>query len=1079
MSDPNRLIDDLKRRCPDAVELATYASPAVRVEPELLRTLRLGLLPASGSQTEADLWFSPLVRARGPDGITLRDDVRQVLRTRLREYNGLSGEQSRAERAWEIIEAVHETTSPALALEERIAWLVISDAGDDRVERELDAVLRAIEGGRRANLLRWASNAWARLPPGARKTRAGWLLGQVSGAAAHGPVRVTTAPDGLEQLDLALLIGNARTALGVRRIGHILELGAVSGPDATAIDVLDTQPRLVEVIRGEPRGRRPRSVPIPSGTVVRVEVGQGRVRIVTALHEVYELAPAKLAALDIFALLAAAPTSLSTAIIDFQVIVHDRARNFVVPESTLAAIDAALDDPKFPSGYVMVTGPPGVGKTALICHLVSSRGYVHHFNSRATGIRSPEAFLGNICAQLIVRYGLGYATLPAEATHDAAFLSHLLVEATAKAAGEAVVVLIDALDEAKPAGLAANPLLLPEALPEGAFIVVTARSSADNPLAVDRRRDVRLALDSRDVLEYVTRQLEANPETLTRLHTDANTLASLLTERGEGNFAYITYVMADLVNGRLQLETPFDLPRGLRDYYEGQWQILRAGDPEQFSRIDEPILRVLAIADGPVSVATLEHETGLSSVTLQEVIRRFQPFLEEVDSEYRVYHSSFRDFLADRLGLTPGSADEQMRAALARARGIADPVARADALVGLTPRLTDKLRGAVAAEALASSSAIRNERARTQLITALAPYLAAEGLGDALAEARAISDNSLRGEVLVALAPQLDDRDRIEVLAEALRVAETIEDHRTRASVFMDIARLLPNGQREPVLEKALDSTHRVQDGSAREELLLAIIRVQPESDPFQSYWPMSKPFLDRRALRSGVRLAMGPEGPKILMVNGPPGSGKSYSSLLIRHVAEQTRAFDTLIVNFDQPERVADRPVDLAREIADGMGVSAGSMPAQRDTTSRFIHELARWLIQLARAGDKDWWWIFDGVSSQPISSDLKYLIEVLAREVVVQADVRLILLGFDEPLPANIERDVYREDLTEIGESEIRELIADLLANTDGKAFAERIDVLLKYVLEVGAVPANTRLATLSLRLEQLRNALMAEAR
>jgi SOS-response transcriptional repressor LexA len=293
VSSPLSVIDAFAQHRPDAVELAIYASPAVRVEPELLRALRLGLLPAAGAQAEADLWFSALVRARGLDGIALRDDVLQVLRTQLHERWRDRLERTRAQRAWAIIESMHANASPALALEERVAWLIISDAGRGRVERELYRALRAIEGGDRPNLIRWAANAWKRLPPGARRTSAGWLLGQVSGAAKRGPVRILAAPEGVEQVNLALLVGSdARSALGVRRAGAVLELGAVGGPGAAAIDVLDTEPRLVGVLPEKPRGEPPKAVPVPSGTVVRLNVGEGIVRLVNALQEVYELPPA-------------------------------------------------------------------------------------------------------------------------------------------------------------------------------------------------------------------------------------------------------------------------------------------------------------------------------------------------------------------------------------------------------------------------------------------------------------------------------------------------------------------------------------------------------------------------------------------------------------------------------------------------------------------------------------------------------------------------------------------------------------------------------------------------------------------
>jgi hypothetical protein len=51
--------------------LARLVSPAVHVEPDRLRAVRLAFLPRSAAALEADLWWSPLVQARNADGLVL------------------------------------------------------------------------------------------------------------------------------------------------------------------------------------------------------------------------------------------------------------------------------------------------------------------------------------------------------------------------------------------------------------------------------------------------------------------------------------------------------------------------------------------------------------------------------------------------------------------------------------------------------------------------------------------------------------------------------------------------------------------------------------------------------------------------------------------------------------------------------------------------------------------------------------------------------------------------------------------------------------------------------------------------
>jgi hypothetical protein len=154
---------------------------------------------------------------------------------------------------------------------------------------------------------------------------------------------------------------------------------------------------------------------------------------------------------------------------EFQALIEERTQNFIGRDFIFKAIDDFIEDPNFPSGYIVISGEPGIGKTALISQLVKQAGYVHHFNIASQNIRSHRDFLGNICAQLIARYKLSHLELPPEATQDSGFLSRLLSEAAQQEPNRPVIVLVDALDEAEDTGLttSTNRLYLPPILPVG------------------------------------------------------------------------------------------------------------------------------------------------------------------------------------------------------------------------------------------------------------------------------------------------------------------------------------------------------------------------------------------------------------------------------------------------------------------------------------------------------------------------------------------------------------------------------------------------------------------------------------
>jgi hypothetical protein len=377
---------------------------------------------------------------------------------------------------------------------------------------------------------------------------------------------------------------------------------------------------------------------------------------------------------DVFNVYLSALPSLSGCIRirEFREVVTERTLGFVGRDFVFRAIDELLNREAFSSGYILIRGEPGIGKTALLSQLVKTRGYVHHFNIASQNIRSPQAFLENVCAQLIVHYGLERATIPPEAVKDSGFLTQLLSEAVRSAAGSNVIVLVDALDEAEDFGLepSANRLYLPATLPTGVFFVLTSREQIDYRMVVDHREDIYLRDDDpqnlQDIRTYVENYLdeffERMAQRIATWNVSRGEFIELIINKSQGNFMYLVHVLRDIHNGSLSnktIDSVHELPQGLRAYYEQHWRIMRAKDPDRFERIYEPVLRLLATVLQPVSVSEIEEWSKIEPARIRDVIRAWRPFLNADHRKnggalYRVYHTSFRDFLAeDGVGLQP------------------------------------------------------------------------------------------------------------------------------------------------------------------------------------------------------------------------------------------------------------------------------------------------------------------------------------------------------------------------------------------------------------------------------------------
>jgi len=113
---------------------------AGRVDPEMMRALRLELLPDSSPGLEADLWWGEDVGSRGAAAITLAPEALGRHRLGLRDESDLAG------RAIDIVRRLRAGAAPMLRMEEEIVGLALQrPAGwQDRIVGHLQALLKSL-----------------------------------------------------------------------------------------------------------------------------------------------------------------------------------------------------------------------------------------------------------------------------------------------------------------------------------------------------------------------------------------------------------------------------------------------------------------------------------------------------------------------------------------------------------------------------------------------------------------------------------------------------------------------------------------------------------------------------------------------------------------------------------------------------------------------------------------------------------------------------------------------------------------------------------------------------------------------
>ncbi|GAA4260452.1 hypothetical protein GCM10022255_089160 [Dactylosporangium darangshiense] len=371
--------------------------------------------------------------------------------------------------------------------------------------------------------------------------------------------------------------------------------------------------------------------------------------------------------------------------IEFRTLIDHHVEGFIGRKFVFDRIDEFLG--RHDRGYFAVEGVPGIGKTAVIANLVRHRSYVHHFNVAAMGVNSFEQFLGNVCAQLVARYDIRTTATVSDFRRDGAALSELLREAGTKAAaaGERLVVAVDAIDEVGDPGAGRNVLFLPPDLPQSVYFVLTVRpdelalrTSAAyskftiDPLSADNRRDARAYLGERISGTRLGRDLAA-------LGVRLDDLLDALVERSEGNFMYLHYILPAIAEDPAYYSDTERLPQGLTKYYEDHWRRMRSRVRETAWERSMKIIYVLSESEQAVPLEWIAKYAGESPFAVQEVLGLWRPFLDLSTvgrgSTFRIYHASFREFLrrddtVRSAGITLGQINEQIANQQLRAIGI-------------------------------------------------------------------------------------------------------------------------------------------------------------------------------------------------------------------------------------------------------------------------------------------------------------------------------------------------------------------------------------------------------------------------
>jgi WD40 repeat protein len=356
---------------------------------------------------------------------------------------------------------------------------------------------------------------------------------------------------------------------------------------------------------------------------------------------------------------------------------------------------------------LVVVGPPGQGKTALLAQWAKKEVSARHFIREGDpATEEPAAIFENIGLQLAKTYSLEWKRPPSTNVADyRAEFERILTEVSAKS-NAPIVIQLDGLDEAERTARASKPgkaaktildwLPDPTLLPSNIRWIFSIRPELlDDPdfaakFGTDKAEHLVLpkmtAGDVRSLLHKVCRWQEV---------FNAAKQVEKIVERSEGSPLYLRMLIEDLANRRITLGQVDQLPSGIEGYFkrvlhaierEGQsaetpdTAALLKGKIELLQRLREEkrispsdftefckkekeaaegaaggksleLLALFAAAKEPLLIPDAAAMIQKPSDEIDRCFRVIRTVLEEQrEDQFTIFHSAFRAFFARERG---------------------------------------------------------------------------------------------------------------------------------------------------------------------------------------------------------------------------------------------------------------------------------------------------------------------------------------------------------------------------------------------------------------------------------------------
>lgn len=236
-----------------------------------------------------------------------------------------------------------------------------------------------------------------------------------------------------------------------------------------------------------------------------------------------------------------------------------------------------------------------------------------------------------------------------------------------------------------------------------------------------------------------------------------------------------------------------------------------------------------------------------------------------------------------------------------------------------------------------------------------------------------------------------------------------------------------------------------------RSERLGDLLTAPPGGPDVIAYVSKGEPVFDRGALQATAKNMCDPQGPRVLCVDGPAGTGRQYVSRIIEQVAFR---FGQTCVPVEMAAFAGASPDQLCEVIALELSLDQTNRPPcpEDRQSARWSKMLVAWLIgQLRLAYQRDEvpsWIIFDCVGEFSLTEDLLEFIVELADRAHRTPQMRMVLIGADTLLPVRLYERAEKERTSPIVPQDLSGYLVNMAARNavfldpnDADTLAQRV--------------------------------------